>query len=143
MADVNGTRISTEELKTLLSSLKEQRELISNEYKNSIRNVLESSSSCFNVSGLDYSYIISIFDDTFNSLESNFDRLIDVLENNVIKNYSELAVAIKKMFDENFANKLNEILGVNSHTSSVGNRFQYDLSALKTLIQQESNKRSK
>lgn len=113
MADFNGTRISTEELKTLLSSLKEQKELINGEYKNSIRSVLESSSSCFSVSGVDYSRIISIFDDTFNSLDSNFEILINVLENNVIKNYSELAVAIKKMFDDNFANKLSELLGVN------------------------------
>ena len=80
MADFNGTRISTEELKTLLSSLKEQKELINGEYKNSIRSVLESSSSCFSVSGVDYSRIISIFDDTFNSLDSNFEILITVLD---------------------------------------------------------------
>ena len=107
-----SVRISTEELKAVLSSLKNQRDLINSEYNNSIRNVLEKSMGCIQVSGLDYLTIISVFDDTFHSLENNFDRLIDVLENDVIKNYSELAVALKKMFGSDFASRLTELLNI-------------------------------
>ena len=114
MANGDKTAISAAELKSVLSSLKTQREAISNEYNNNIKRVLESSSSCFSVAGLDYSKIIETFDDTFGTMDKNFESLIYVLENDVIKNYSELIEAIKQLFTKNFADKLINLLGLNS-----------------------------
>ena len=112
MASVNGNAITTAELKRVLSSLKTQRDSIYNEYKNNIKRVLNSSSECFKVAGLNYSNIIETFDDTFQTLDKNFENLIDALENNVIKNYSELVIAIRQMFGKNFADKLTDLLGI-------------------------------
>ena len=113
MASLQGSAITIEELNRVLTSLKNQRETISNEYQNNIKKVLESSSSCISVSGLDMTSVNSAFDSTFNTLDRNFDMLISVLENNVIKNYSELAEAIKQLFGQTFANRLAELLGIN------------------------------
>ena len=106
----NSMAISTEELRAVLESLKQQRETISETYNSMIKKVLESSSYCFSVSGLDYSSIISAFDNTFRIIDARFESLINVLENNVIKNYSELTIAIRKMFDSEFASKISELL---------------------------------
>ncbi|MBQ6497493.1 MAG: hypothetical protein IJI58_02125 [Bacilli bacterium] len=114
MASYSGNAITTAELKTVLTSLKNQREAISNEYNNNIRRVLDSSSSCFSVAGLDYNTIIDTFDDTFSTMDKNFENLIYVLENNIIKNYTELVAAIRQMFGKSFADKLTNLLGINS-----------------------------
>ena len=112
MASANGNAITTAELKKVLSSLKTQRELMNNEYKNNIKRVLDSSSQCFQVAGLNYTSIIETFDDTFGTLDKNFENLINALENNVIKNYSELVAAIRQMFGKSFADKLTNLLGI-------------------------------
>ena len=114
MASYDGTAITTAELQAVLSSLKAQKESINNTYKTMIKTVLESSSSCFAVSGLDYTTILSVFESTFTTLDSNFDALIDVLENGVIRTYSELAIAIRKMFSDDFAYQMAELMGLNS-----------------------------
>ena len=113
MATNNGTAITVAELRGVVSSLKEQRESIQKTYNSMIKEVIESSSSCFSVSGLDYNSILSSFDSTFKTLDSNFEALIDILENKVIKSYSELTVAIKQMFGTDFANKMSQLIGLN------------------------------
>ena len=118
MASVDGTVITTSELKEVLNSLKTQRETIKTTYDTMVKKVLESSSSCFSVSGLDYSLIISNFDSTFETIDNNFNSLIDVLENGVIKTYSELAIAIRQMFSEEFATKMSELIGISTSINS-------------------------
>lgn len=108
----DGSRISIEDLKRVLASLKEQRDIMNNTYNNSIKSVLESSTDCFRVSGLNNEMIIGSFDDTFKNLNNNFNGLINVLENNVIKTYSELTIAIRQMFGEQFASRLIELLEI-------------------------------
>ena len=64
------------------------------------------------VSGIDYSQIESIFSSTYTQLNKDYEELINVLNNTVIANYTELAEAIRKMFNQDFATKLNGILGL-------------------------------
>ncbi len=139
MANYDGAMISTEELKTVLNSLKSQRDIIINEYRNSIKNVLNSSSSCFRVSGINIDTIISIFDDTFNNLDRCFEILIDALENNVIKNYSELAIAIRKMFDDNFASKIMSLLNYRNDKATQYEKSQV-LGKYQDLVMSNMNK---
>lgn len=112
MANVNGSAITTQELRRVVNSLRTQQETIRNEYQNKIKGVLDSSSSCFTVAGLNYSTIIDTFDGTFETLDKNFENLIYILENKVIKNYAELIEAIRQMFGKTFADKLTQLLGI-------------------------------
>lgn len=112
MAFQDSSRISIDELKRVLASLKEQRDTINSTYNNSIKRVLESSTGCFTVSGLNNEVIITSFDNTFKKLNDNFNGLINVLENNVINTYSELTIAIRQLFGEQFANKLIDLLEI-------------------------------
>ena len=108
----SGAAISIDELNGVLSSLKTQREIISETYNSMVKKVLENSSSCFAISGLDFTTIQSTFDSTFKAIDANFDSLITVLESDVIKNYLELISTIRRMFGQEFASKMSELLGV-------------------------------
>lgn len=110
----NVSKITLDEVKVVLNSLKEQRETISSVYNSEISTVLESSSSCLTVAGLDYSQIIDTFNSTFTKLDERYYALIDVLENNVIKNYDELVTVIRQMFNDTFAKQMEELLGLTS-----------------------------
>lgn len=105
-----GVKITTEELKVVAESLKKQRDTLNDIYKTQIQKVLEQSSSCFSVAGLDTTSINSSFEQTFKGINTNLTTLIDLLENKVIKSYSELSYAIQQMFTADFGAKLNEIL---------------------------------
>ena len=107
-----SAKVTIEDLKLVLSSLKSQKETINSIYNGKIKSVLESSNSCLSVSGLDYSSIINTFDSTFNELDYNFETLISVLEKNVIGTYTELAGTLKNMFGTEFASKMTDILGI-------------------------------
>ena len=104
--------ISLQELNSVVTALTNQRDSINSTYNNIIKKVLESSSSCFSVAGLDYSLVSTVFEDTFKTLNNNFTNLIDVLQNNVIRNYSELTTAIRTMFGPKFAQRLSELIGI-------------------------------
>lgn len=107
---MNGkTALSIDELKSVLKSLKNEKESLS-ETKKKVDKVLESSASCFAVSGLDYSTISDSFNTTFSNLDKNFDALINVLENDVIKNYAELISIIRRLFNDSFAEKMLSLL---------------------------------
>ncbi len=108
--DNSKIMVSIEELKSVLASLKKQKENLSSVYKGSISSVLESSNSCLAVANLDTSAIKSTFDSVFNDIDTNMDALINVLENKVIRNYSELAEAIRTMFNNDFMTKMNELI---------------------------------
>ena len=47
----DGTAISVDELNKVLASLKQQRDIIKNEYNTNIRSIIEDSRSCISVSG--------------------------------------------------------------------------------------------
>ena len=108
----NKTEITIVELKSVLNSLKNQQETMNSTYNTLIKPVLDSSSQCFQVAGLDYSEIQTIFSKTFSSVDNKFYNLINVLENDVIGKYSELALALKKLFGNDFATQLNDLIGI-------------------------------
>ena len=91
----SGVKITTEELKTVATSLKRQRDILNDIYKTQIQKVLDQSSSCFVVAGLDTTEINKAFAETFRGLNTNLTSLIDLLENKVITSYSELSYAIQ------------------------------------------------
>ena len=113
MANISGSSaITIEELKKVLQSLKEQKDIINKTYNERIVTVINNSASCLSVAGLDYSKIEASYKDTFTKINNNFENLINLLENDVIKNYSELAMAIKQMFNVDFANKMESLLNL-------------------------------
>lgn len=108
----NKTQITVSELNQVLSSLKQQQSELSTVYNSNIKKVLESSSSCLMVAGLNYDEILSSFSTTFTNLDTAFTNLINVLQNDVIKNYSETALVIRQMFNNEFASQLSELLNI-------------------------------
>ena len=102
--------VNANELQNVLASLKKQREVLSNEYKESICDILEESSSCLEIASVDITEINNSFRDVFNDIDTNLEALINVLENKVIKNYTDLSDAIKNSFNNDFKNQLDEIM---------------------------------
>ena len=108
----NSIKISTEDLKAVSASLKSQRDTLTGIYKSEILPTMNKSASCFAVAGLNTSDISEAFKKTFNNIETNLNALIDLLDNNIIKSYSELSYAIQRMFTDDFANQLSELIGL-------------------------------
>ncbi len=107
----DSSAISLEELKQVSKALQSQKDTIYSLYKKNIVSVLESSRSCFKVAGVDFTNIENTFRSIYTELNRNYESLINVLNNNVIAGYSEVSETIKRMFNKEFATKLNEILG--------------------------------
>ncbi len=112
MAKTDTTSISLEELKVLSRALEQQKNSIYNAYKNDIVTVLETTKKCFSISGVDYSNIEQAFNSTFTNLNNGYEALIDVLNNKIIAQYSEVVNSLKQLFNSQFANQLNSILGI-------------------------------
>ena len=110
--DIQSARITLDEVSLVLKSLKEQREAIRSVYKNKIAGVLDSSAGCFSVAGLDHAQISEAFNKKFAELDKKYYALIDVLENNVIKEYSEIIAALREMFNDKFASQMQDLLGL-------------------------------
>lgn len=108
----SGLKVTTAELRKVLSSLKTERDTMNKVYTSQIKGVLETSQTCFQVAGLDYQSIINAIDTTFKNLNTNFNNLIDVLENDVIKNYDELLDALRQQFGAQFASQMQTLLGL-------------------------------
>ena len=112
MTNSGTTSITLEEIKAVLASLKQQRDTIKDCYNSDIKKVLESSDACLKVSGLDTSAINSSISTTFNKVIEYLNGLINVLENDVIKNYSDVSTSLRQMFGSDFATKLSELLDI-------------------------------
>jgi hypothetical protein len=110
--DINVSRIRFDEVGKILESLKQQKETINKVYNTKIIKVLESSQQCFQVANLNYAEINETIAKTFNSLDKKYYNLIDVLENNVLRGYTEVVLAIQQMFNSEFASQMSELLGV-------------------------------
>ncbi len=108
----SSSTVTIDELKRVLESLKTQRETINSVYNDKIQSVINNSASCFGIAGLDCTKIEESYRDTFATINTNFEKLIDILENDVIKNYSELSLAIKQMFNIDFANQMETLLNL-------------------------------
>ncbi len=122
MDDKNA--ISITELNSVVTSLKNQKQSLS-DARLQIKNVLDSSSSCLSVSGLSYADISEAFDKTFNDLDNRFDALIKILETDVIKNYLELISVIRKVFNQEFASRISDLLEISGDANSGINQAKY------------------
>ena len=107
----NESLISTEGLKEIANNINAKREEFAALYKNSITNVLIESKEAIAVSGVNYDDFISKFGKTFETLDARLGELSEVLVNQIIPNYDNLNGQIKNIFNKNFADEMNGILG--------------------------------
>ena len=106
----SGVSIDLAELKSIANSIQTQREEIQKIYSGPIVSVLNASNQCFSISGLNLNKIYDEFNKCFQSIDLHLGNLEEVLNNNVIKNYSEVQTAIKQMFNNEFASKFSSLL---------------------------------
>lgn len=109
---MNGTAISIDQVKLVLQSLKNSKSNIKSTYNNDIRSVLQSSQQCLAVSGVNYTQLINILDEVFKTIDTNFDGLIDVLENKVISGYTDLSFALTQLFNNSLGSQLSSLLNI-------------------------------
>ncbi len=116
MASSNKSYLSISDLRQIAKSLESERNTLYSTYKNKIVPVLESTSSCFQVAGLDTTEIINSFNSIFNTLNDRLFSLINVLNTNVINNYNDMLLAIREMFNNDCAAKLKDLLSLKEVT---------------------------
>lgn len=115
----NKTYVSISELKAIAKSLDNQRDQIYTTYKNKVVPILESSEKCFYIAGLNTKEIITNFNSIFNNVNTRLTNLVNVLNNDVIAQYNEIASAISQMFNRDFASRLRELLDLKTVVQGV------------------------
>ena len=115
----NKTYVSISELKAIAKSLDNQRDQIYTTYKNKVVPVLESSEKCFYIAGLNTKEIITNFNSIFNNVNTRLTNLVNVLNNDVIAQYNEIASAISQMFNRDFSSRLRELLDLKTVVQGV------------------------
>ncbi len=107
--------VSLDELKQIANSLESQREQIYNTYNNKVKVVLQNTDKCFKVAGLKTTDILNSFNTTFKNINDGLSGLVNVLNNNVIPQYNEIAIAIQQMFNRDFASQMTELLSLDGY----------------------------
>lgn len=102
--------VSTEGLKEIANNINTKRDEIATLYKNSITKVLTESKDAISISGINFDEFLSKFGKTFETLDTRLGELSNVLVNQIIPNYDEINVQIKQIFNQDFANQMNDIL---------------------------------
>ena len=107
---MNNTYVRTEDMKIVASNINSKREEISKIFKTKLLPILETSKECLNVSGLNYDDVIKSYENLFNSLDTQLNKLTDALVNQIIPSYNESSQIITKMFNSDFAKNMQDAL---------------------------------
>jgi len=102
--------VSLESLKNAAGKLENQRSIISTAYNEQVAPVLDSSKECLKVSGVDTLQTKAQFDKVYKDLDKQLSGLVSLLNDKVIPSYNELVEALKKLFNNEFASKFQELI---------------------------------
>lgn len=91
-------------------SIDNKRNDIMSLYNNDILSVLNQSSECFKVAGMDYDGVKKSFASVFNTLDERIKTLTSLLTDTIIPKYQNTSNVISSMFNEQFAVEMNEII---------------------------------
>ena len=109
MAD---SSINIGELKNISNQIKDDTNKISDLYKNTISTALENCKEDLTVSGVNFNEVQTSFQKLFTSLTSQLDEFTNAMNTKIIPSYETTAVVITKLFNEQFANEMNEYLNI-------------------------------
>lgn len=96
----------------IAQNIDSRRQDIMDVYKSKILPILQSSSECLSVSGLDYEDVIKSFDNVFNSLDTQITDLYRALTDKIIPSYENSSNIIRQLFNSEFAEELSKILSI-------------------------------
>lgn len=104
------TSVSIDSLKEAATKLEKQRSNIMNTYKKKVVPVLDSSKECLKVSGVDTEETKASFNNVYNNLNKKLEKLVSVLNDKVIPNYSELVDILRDLFNKEFAAEFQNLI---------------------------------
>ena len=102
--------VNSEGLKSIALGIEQKRAAINDLYKTKVVQLLNRSKEDLKVSGLNYDELYSSFDTLFSSLDNRLNELVNILVNVVIPKYGQVCDSIVKMFNNDFANSMNDII---------------------------------
>lgn len=102
--------VSLENLKNAATKLEKQRANIINTYNKKVVPVLDSSKECLKVSGVNTEETKAQFDSVYNNLNKQLKGLVNLLNNQVLPNYTELVEVLRSLFNNDFASKFQELI---------------------------------
>ena len=113
MADYgNNARVSVNELKAVVKRLKNASEDIKEIYSSKIMPIIENSSMCISLPKIECDKVEEEFRHMYSYLNDNLLELFEVLDNTVIPSYEVLIDSLTKSFNQDFVNKLSDLLNV-------------------------------
>ena len=104
------TSVSIDSLKEAATKLEKQRSNIMTTYKKKVVPVLDSSKECLKVSGVDSEETKTNFNKVYDNLNKELEKLVSVLNDKVIPNYSELVDILRDLFNKDFATEFQNLI---------------------------------
>ena len=108
----NKVYINSESLKEIASQLSANAERIDSVYNQDIVSALEACQADLKISGLNYGEVNETFRTLFVSLKGQINELANALNTTILPEYMTTAETISKMFNQDFASKMNDYLSI-------------------------------
>lgn len=102
--------VSADDLRQVAANLQTKKEEILNVYNSKVKAVMEESKEAIVISGLNFDEFNEQFRKAFVNLSDRLDSLSNALTTQIIPQYENLNMSIKKAFNVDFANQMTEIL---------------------------------
>lgn len=106
----NKVLVRTEELKVITNNIIQEKNDILDLYTESLVNILTTSEIKLTNYSKEVNEVSKELKKLFSELDTNVTDLTNVLLNKIIPNYENLSTEIKALFDNNFADKLTQLL---------------------------------
>ena len=107
-----GNYINIEDLKAINTSLKSDVDKIDALYTNTVQTALTNCQEDLKVSGLNYDEVQTSFKNLFTSLSAQLNELTNAMDNKIIPQYEATASSIVKLFNQDFANEMNDYMKI-------------------------------
>lgn len=109
MAD---SKIKTGELRNISTSIRKDAEKLNDLYTGSISKALDSCRENLVVSGLNVEEIQTSFKVLFTDLVNQLNEFVDAMDTKILPQYELTATSITRLFNQDFANEMNEYLKI-------------------------------
>jgi hypothetical protein len=106
------SRINTGDLRRLTTQIKNDTDKMNDLYQHTISKALEECQNDLVVSGVNFDDIQTSFKTLFTNLINQLNEFTDVMQNTVIPKYETTAGYITKLFNQDFANEMNEYIKI-------------------------------
>lgn len=106
----DNIKVNVEELKKICNKMIDEKNEIMNIYNSNIKEVMQTSQRFLKTKGIQIEDVESKIKELFKNFDKNMTELTDTLSDGIVPGYISLNEEIKKLFGENFASEMENLI---------------------------------